>query len=65
MVLDGPVSETVKVSSLKPTVNISGRILFISLFLWLWAEAICSRLGNRKQVPWHGNSLEKTRVPGA
>lgn len=58
MVLDGPVSATVRLSSLKPTVN-------ISLLLWLWAEAICSKLGNRKQVPWHGNSLEKARVPGA
>lgn len=42
MVLDGPVSATVKLSSLKPTVN-------ISLFLWLWAEAIGSKLGNRKE----------------
>lgn len=42
MVLDGPVSATVKLSSLKPTVN-------ISLVLWLWAEAICSKLGNRKE----------------
>lgn len=32
-----------------PTVNMRGGIQFLSLFLQIWAEAICSWLGNRKE----------------
>lgn len=43
MVLDGPVSATVKFSSLKPTVN-------ISLLLWLWVRPFAPSLVTEKKT---------------
>lgn len=51
MVLDGPVSETGKVSSLKPTVNtLEGRIQFLVLFLWLWLRPFAPGLVTEKKT---------------
>lgn len=57
-----------------PTVNMRGGIQFLSLFLQIWAEDICSWLGNRKEnrflpvsfLAWK-HSLEQRRPwgPGA